>query len=54
MEIKRLTPEQIRTAEGILQKGDRVELIPIKDGVKLLRVRREVMGKNPGKPAKKP
>lgn len=26
-----------------LEKGDRVELIPVKDGVKVMRVRREEM-----------
>jgi hypothetical protein len=31
----------IRAAEAILKKGDRVELIPVKDGVKVVRVRRE-------------
>ncbi len=29
-----------------LEKGDRVELIPVKDGVKVLRVRREEMKKD--------
>ena len=28
--------------EAILRKGDRVEIIPVKDGVKIVRVRREV------------
>lgn len=31
----------IKAADAILQKGDRVELIPVKDGVKIVRVRRE-------------
>lgn len=31
----------IKAAEVILAKGDRVELIPVKDGVKVMRVRRE-------------
>ena len=30
----------IKTAESVLAKGDRVELIPVKDGVKVVRVRR--------------
>lgn len=38
---KILTEEQIRAAEKVLHKGDRVELIPVRDGVKVLRVRRE-------------
>ena len=33
-----------------LEKGDRVELIPVKDGVKVMRVRREEMKKAPGEP----
>lgn len=31
----------IKAAEAVLAKGDRVELIPVKDGVKVVRVRRE-------------
>lgn len=31
----------IYTMAAILAKGDRVELIPVKDGVKVIRVRRE-------------
>lgn len=31
----------IRAAEAILAKGDRVELIPSKDGIKVVRIRRE-------------
>lgn len=31
----------IKAAESVLAKGDRVELIPVKDGVKVVRVRRE-------------
>ena len=29
--------------EAILQKGDRVELIPVKDGVRVVRVKRETV-----------
>lgn len=37
----------IKAAEFALAKGDRVELIPVKDGVKVVRVRREeVKNKN--------
>ncbi len=36
-----LTSNEIQAAETILAKGDRVELIPLKDGVKVIRVRRE-------------
>lgn len=36
----------IKTAEVVLSKGDRVELIPVKDGVKVVRVRREEVKAN--------
>lgn len=32
-------------ARSVLAKGDRVELIPVKDGVKVVRVRREEVKK---------
>ena len=31
----------LATIESILRKGDRVELIPVKDGVRVVRVKRE-------------
>ena len=31
----------IKAAETILSRGERVELIPVKDGVKVVRVKRE-------------
>lgn len=31
----------VQSIERILQNGDRVELIPVKDGVKVVRVRRQ-------------
>lgn len=40
-----LKPDEIKAAESILSKGDRVELIPVKDGVKVMRVRREEVKK---------
>ena len=37
--------EQTKNAiERTLEKGDRVELIPINDGVKVVRVKREQIG----------
>ncbi len=36
-----MTEKTIKAIESILAKGDRVELIPVKDGVKVMRVRRE-------------
>jgi hypothetical protein len=36
----------LRTIDSILSKGGRVELIPVKDGVKVVRVRREEVKTN--------
>lgn len=33
-----LTEKGIKSAEAVLAKGDRVELIPVKDGVKVVRI----------------
>lgn len=33
--------KQIKTIEAILAKGDRVELIPVKNGVKIIYIKRE-------------
>lgn len=38
-----MTPDIIRTIESILARGDRVELIPVKDGVRVVRVKRETV-----------
>ena len=40
-----LNDKDIKSAEAVLAKGDRVELIPVKDGVKVVRVRREEVKK---------
>ena len=40
-----LTEKEIKSAEAVLAKGDRVELIPVKDGVRVVRVRREEVKK---------
>lgn len=37
----KLEPLQIASIERTLEKGDRVELIPVKGGVKVVRVRRD-------------
>lgn len=37
----RLEAAQIAAIEDTLNKGDRVEIIPIKDGVKILKVERK-------------
>lgn len=36
-----LTDKQLQAIERTLNKGDRVEIIPIKDGCKVFKVRRE-------------
>jgi len=36
-----LTENQIKAAEAVLRQGDRVLLIPIKDGVRIMRTRQE-------------
>lgn len=41
MDKKKLTLEDIAKIEHVLSKGDRVELIPVRDGVKILHIRRE-------------
>lgn len=32
----KLTPEQVEKIQKVLQKGDRIELIPVKDGIKII------------------
>jgi hypothetical protein len=43
MDTKKLTEKQIKAIESTLSKDDRVELIPVKDGVKVMRVKREIV-----------
>ena len=38
----KLTHEQILTIEAVVNRGDRVEVVPVKDGLKILRTRREL------------
>lgn len=38
---KKLNEKHINLMEQILSKGDRFEAIPLKDGVRIIRVRRE-------------
>ena len=40
-EHKTISQEQVRKIEAVLNRGDRVEIIPVKEGVKILRIRRE-------------
>ena len=39
--VYRLSEAQIRAIEATLAKGDRAEVVPVKDGIKILRARRE-------------
>lgn len=36
-----LKREHINAIEKVLKKGDRIEIIPVKDGVKIVKVKRE-------------
>ena len=36
-----MTDAQVKAIEAVLAKGDRVELIPVKDGVKVVQVQRK-------------
>lgn len=33
--------KQIKAIEAALAKGDRIELIPVKDGIKIIHIKRE-------------
>lgn len=37
----KLTPEQIKKIEEVINKGDRVEIIPVKDGVRIVQETRK-------------
>lgn len=37
----KLTPKQVQLIQQVLEKGDRVELIPCKDGVKIIQESRK-------------
>ncbi len=41
-----MTNDILKTIEDVLKKGDRVELIPVKDGVKVVKVKREAIAAN--------
>ena len=38
-----MTDAQVKAIEAVLAKGDRVELIPTKDGIRVVRVKRETV-----------
>lgn len=41
MEHIKVDTATIKAIESVLARGDRAEVVPVKDGVKVLRVRRE-------------
>lgn len=41
MQKTQIDATTIKAIESVLSKGDRVEVIPVKDGVKVMRVKRE-------------
>lgn len=43
MQEHNLTQENIKAIESVLSKGERAEVVPVKDGVKVLRVKREAV-----------
>ena len=36
-----MTDAQVKAIEAVLAKGDRVELIPVKDGIKVIHIQRK-------------
>lgn len=46
MQKPQLDTATIKVIESVIAKGDRAEVVPVKDGVKVLRVRREEVKKN--------
>lgn len=49
-EPKHLSEDQIRAIERVTSRGDRVEVVPVKEGLKLLRTRREEIKTAPAQP----
>lgn len=39
--ISAVTPNDLPAINAVIAKGERVELVPVKNGVKVIRVRRE-------------
>lgn len=42
-----LDPQLLKMIEGALNRGNRVELIPVKDGVKALEIHRKELNQRP-------
>lgn len=49
MQERNLTPDDIKKIEATVSKGERAEVVPVKDGVKVLRVRREEVNRENNK-----
>ena len=47
----KLSADQIAAVERILAEGDRAEIIPVKDGVKIFHIRRKEIKENTKAPA---
>lgn len=45
MDKYRITPEQLERIHVALEKGHRIELIPLKDNIKIMDIRREELKK---------
>lgn len=43
MQKPQIDTATIKVIESVLSKGDRAEVVPVKDGVKVIRVRREAV-----------
>lgn len=46
MEKYRITPEQLERIHAALEKGHRIEIIPLKDNIKIMDIRREELKMN--------
>ena len=45
MDKYRITPEQLERILAALEKGHRIEIIPLKDNIKIMDIRREELKK---------
>lgn len=43
MDKRKLSADDIKAIESVINKDDRAEVVPVKDGVKVLRVKREAV-----------
>ena len=43
MSFEKIDNAALAAIEAILRKGDRVEIIPVKEGLKMVHIRREVV-----------